>query len=270
MDSGDGQLKEKMIAIHSSRGGTGKTTIATNMAVTYARQGLNIVLLDLDFRAPSLFGVFSKGIQSPVKSWINDFMLDRCTLEQVLIDISEEYNVEGKLLIGLANPAIEAIRNIMGRSRAWEVAAAKKLFSIRTTLFTELQTDCCILDTSPGIQYSSINGVVSSDVAVVVTTLDSVDLEGVKNMLVEFYDEFEKKSVILMNKVFPQTRVWSDNERDGLIIAMENSFERPVIGLIPCYCDVLEANRDSLLIAENPDHPFLRDLQEVARKVEHM
>ena len=56
----------KIIAIHSSRGGTGKTTIAANLTATFAQGGLNITLLDLDFRAPSLFGVFSKGIKKPV------------------------------------------------------------------------------------------------------------------------------------------------------------------------------------------------------------
>ena len=269
-DSADLRMREKIIAIHSSRGGTGKTTIATNLALTYARKGLNIALLDLDFRAPSLFGVFSEGIKKPVKCWLNDFMLDRCEIGQVLIDVSDKYSLDGKLLIGLANPTIEAIRNMMGRSRAWEVAAAKKLFSVRTSIFNEMHMDCCIFDTSPGIQYSSINGVVSSDVTVIVTTLDSLDIEGVKNMLVEFYDEFEKKSGILMNKVFPQTRMWSDNERNELITKMQRVFKRPIIGVIPCYCDVLEANRDSPLIAENPSHPFLKDLQEVGKKLENI
>ena len=263
-------MSQKIIAIHSSRGGTGKTTIAANLAVTYVHEGLNIALLDLDFRAPSLFGVFSKGIKKPVKRWLNDFMFDRCTLEQALIDVSEEYGLEGKLLLGLANPTIEAIQNMMGRSRSWEVAVAKKLFSMRTSIFDAMHMDCCILDTSPGIQYSSINGVVSSDMTVVVTTFDSLDIEGVKNMLVEFYDEFEKKSVVLMNKVFPQTRMWSEDKRTGLLAKMEKIFQRPIIGMIPCYCDVLEANRNSLLMAENPNHPFLKDLEEVAKKLENI
>lgn len=43
----------KTIAIHSSRGGTGKSVIATNLAIILARRGLNVALLDLDFRAPS-------------------------------------------------------------------------------------------------------------------------------------------------------------------------------------------------------------------------
>jgi MinD-like ATPase involved in chromosome partitioning or flagellar assembly len=263
-------MKGKVIAIHSSRGGTGKTTIATNLALDYSRKGLNIALLDLDFRAPSLFGVFSNGIKKSVKYWLNDFMLNRCTLKQTLIDISKKYGLEGKLLVGLANPALEAIRNMIGRSRAWEVAAAKKLFSVRTSLFDDMGLDCCILDTSPGIQYSSINGVVSSDVTVIVATLNSVDIEGVKNMLTEFYNEFDKKSAILMNKIFPQTRMWSESEQNDLVNQMEKTLERPIIGVIPCYCDVLEANKSSFLVLEKPYHPFLKDLQEVAKKLENI
>jgi len=263
------RVKGKVVAFHSSRGGTGKTTVAANLALAYALEGLNVVFLDLDFRAPSLFAVFSKGVRRPVKKWLNDFMHSRCSLEQALVDVSEEYAVGGKLLVGLANPALEAIRNMMGRSRAWEAGAAKRLFSIRSSLFDDMGVDCCILDTSPGIQYSSINGVVSSDVAVVVTTLDSLDVEGVKNMLTEFYDEFEKKSVILMNKVFPQTRIWSDDKRSELVSQMEKFFVRPVVGVIPCYCDVLESKRASLLVVENPGHPFLEDLKEVMKKLEY-
>jgi MinD-like ATPase involved in chromosome partitioning or flagellar assembly len=263
-------MKEKVIALHSSRGGTGKTTIATNLAINYLHKGLNIALLDLDFRAPSLFSIFSKRIQTPVKNWLNDFMLNSCTLEEALIDASEECDSSGKLLLGLANPALKAIRNMTGRSRAWEVSAAKKLFAMRTTLFDDMHIDCCILDTSPGIQYSSINAVVSSDVTVIVATLNPVDIKGVKNMLAEFYDEFEKKVVILINKVFPQTRMLPNSKRNELADKMEKTFEHPVIGTIPCYCDVLEANRGSFLVVEQPYHPFLKDLEEVAKKLENI
>jgi MinD-like ATPase involved in chromosome partitioning or flagellar assembly len=262
-------LKKKVVVFHSSRGGTGKTTVATNLALQYAREGLKIVLLDLDFRAPSLFGVFSKVIQRPVKKWLNDFMHNQCPLEQTLIDVSEAYSVDGKLFVGFANPSFEAIRNMMGRSKSWEVGAAKRLFSMRSTLFDDLGVDCCIIDTSPGIQYSSINSAVISDIAVVVTTLDSLDMEGVKTMLTEFYDEFEKKSVVLLNKVFPQTRIWSEDKKSKLVSQMEKFFGRPIVGVIPCYCDVLESKRSLLLAIENPSHPFLEDLREVMKKIDN-
>jgi MinD-like ATPase involved in chromosome partitioning or flagellar assembly len=270
IDLGDVGMKGKVIAVHSSRGGTGKTMIATNLAITYASKGLNVALFDLDFRAPSLATVFSKGIKRPVKYWLNDFMTDRCTIEQALIDVSEEYNLRGKLLVGLAKPTMEAIRNMMGRSRAWEVTAAKRLFSVRTILSNDMHIDYCIFDTSPGIQYSSINAVVSSDMSVIATTLDSLDIEGVKNMVAEFYDEFEKRAVIVMNKVIPHTRIWSNIRKSELISQMEKALKHPIIGAIPCYCDVLEANRASLLAVEKPQHPFLKDLQEVAEKLEQV
>jgi septum site-determining protein MinD len=263
-------MEGKVIATHSSRGGTGKTTLATNLAITYLNKGLNVALLDLDFRAPSLFSLFSKRLQTPVTKWLNDFMLDKCELEDALIDVAAEFGSSGKLLLGLANPSFEAIRSMTGRSRAWEVSAAKKLFSIRDTLFGKFQIDCCILDTSPGVHYSSINSVVSSDVTLIVATLNPVDVEGVKNMLEEFYEEFEKKAVILINKAFPQTRIWSESKRNKLADRMEKDFEHKVIGTIPCYCDVLETNSGSFLVVEQPNHPFVNDLQEVAKKLETM
>jgi len=263
-------MKGKVISIHSSRGGTGKTVIATNLAATYANKGLNIALLDLDFRAPSLTTVFSKGIRSPIKHWLNDFLDGQCKIEQALINVSEGYNLKGRLLIGLANPAIEAIRNIMEKSSAWEVTAVKKLFSLRSTLFNDMNIDCCIFDTSPGVQYSSINSVISSDISVIVTTLDALDLKGVKNMLAELYDAFEKRTVVLVNKVFPETRIWSSERQKDLISQMEKDLKHPMIGVIPCYCDVLQAKRTSLLAVDQPSHPFLGNLKEIAEKLEHI
>jgi len=263
-------MRKKVISIHSSRGGTGKTVIATNLAAIYATKGLNVALLDLDFRSPSLEDVFSKKMKYPVKHWLNDFLDGRCKAEQALTDVSEAYGLKGKLLLGLANPEIDAIRNMMEKSRAWEVTAVKRLFSLRSTLFEDMAIDCCIFDTSPGVQYTSINAVVSSDISVVVATPDSLDLKGLKNMLVELYDAFAKRTVVLINKVFPETRVWSSDKQKNLIGKMEKTLKHPVIGVIPCYCDVLQAKRTSLLAVDKPYHPFLRNLEEVAEKLENI
>ena len=261
-------MRERAISIHSSRGGTGKTLIAANLAAIYAIKGLNVALLDLDFRAPSLVDVFSKGIRDPVTYWLNDFMDGRCKAKQVLTNVSQAYGLKGKLLLGFADPSIEAIRNIMEKSRAWEVTAVKKLFSLLSSLFDDMNINCCIFDTSPGVQYTSINAVISSNISVIVTTLDSLDLKGVENMLVELYDAFAKKTVVLINKVFPETRIWSSERQEDLISQMERVLKHPVIGVIPCYCDVLQAERTSLLAVEKPFHPFLKNLEEVAEKLE--
>ena len=261
-------MNRKAISIHSSRGGTGKTLIATNLAAILVSRGNNVALLDLDFRAPSLSTVFAKGIQEPVKCWLNDFLNGQCTAEQTMIDVSAKFNLKGRLLIGLANPSVEAIRNIVEKSRAWEVTAVKKIFSLLSSLFNDMNVDCCIFDTSPGVQYSSINAAVSSDVSVIVTSLDTLDLKGTKNILEELYDALAKKTVVLVNKFSPEMRIKSDENQVSFIESVERMLKHPVIGVIPCYCDVLQSERTSVLAFEKPNHPFIIKLEEVAERLE--
>lgn len=261
-------MNRKAISIHSSRGGTGKTLIATNLAAILASRGNNVALLDLDFRAPSLSTVFAKGIQEPVKCWLNDFLNGQCTAEQTMIDVSAKFNLKGRLLIGLANPSVEEMRNIVGKSRAWEVRAVKKVFSLLSSLFNDMNVDCCIFDTSPGVQYSSINAAVGSDVSVIVTSLDTLDLKGTENMLEELYDALAKKTVVLVNKFSPEMRIKSDENQGSLIRRVEKMLKHPVIGVIPYYCDVLQSERTSVLAFEKPNHPFVGKLVEVVEKLE--
>jgi MinD-like ATPase involved in chromosome partitioning or flagellar assembly len=260
-------MSVKTISVHSSRGGTGKTVIATNLAAILANKGFNVALLDLDFRAPSLAMVFSEGIKLPVKCWLNDFLNDKCAGTQIFTDVSGKYNLKGKLLIGLANPAVDAMRNVMEKSRAWEVTAVKKLFSLLSML-NDLKVDFCIFDTSPGMQYSSINAIVSSDISIIVTTLDSLDLKGAEDMLAELYDALEKKVVVLANKASPELRIKSSGYTKTVEDTLEKILKHPVISVIPCYCDVLQTERTSLLAIEKPTHPFVKNLVDVAEKLE--
>ena len=260
----------KSISIHSSRGGTGKTLLATNLAVLYAQSGFNIALIDLDFRAPSLMGVFSKLLRKPVECFLNSYLDGRCSVDSLMVDMSNSYNLKGKLFVGFSNPDITAIRNTAERSRAWEVTSVKRLFALRSKLFNEMKINYCIYDTSPGIQYTSINAIVTSDLSIVVTTLDSLDLDGTKNMVTEIYDAFERKTMILLNKVFPQGCVWSNEEKSKTVNQIEDTFKRPVLGAIPCYCDVLEADRSKLLAIEQPNHPFIKNLEKIKEKIESL
>ncbi len=44
----------EVIAVHSAKGGVGKSTTAANLAVTFAKLGLDVGLLDLDIHGPSV------------------------------------------------------------------------------------------------------------------------------------------------------------------------------------------------------------------------
>jgi septum site-determining protein MinD len=257
----------KCISIHSSRGGTGKTVLATNTAVLLAKKGYNVALLDLDFRSPSLVGVFSKAVNQQLDSYLNTYLDGRCPHENATVDLTQTYNTAGKLLVGFANPEVAAIRNMAEKSRSWEVSALKRLFALRSELFKIQKIDYLIYDTSPGVQYTSVNAVVSSDLSVIVSTLDSLDLKGTESLLVDLYAAFEKKTVIVLNKVFPENQSPLNNKTIEALNNATKKFPSSIIGEIPCYCRVLLADRSTILAAEEPEHPFVKKLEDVMKNL---
>jgi MinD-like ATPase involved in chromosome partitioning or flagellar assembly len=254
----------KIIAVHSYKGGTGKTSLSVNLAASYARRGKKVCLMDLDFRAPSLHALFK---DYNTEYWLNDYLNGICEIDKVLIDATNNRGNGGKLLVALANPSTEAIRDMTAKDRKWEMKALGRLLSLRSSLLEDGGLDYIIFDTSPGLQYSSINAIVTADVVLVVTSLDASDINGSKRMTSELYDLFEKKTGILVNKVIADY-LSSEKERKKFVKHIKGIHSLPVLATIPCYCEVLRAAGDFIFSEERPDHPFTETLNELATKVE--
>ncbi|MEM3565745.1 MAG: MinD/ParA family protein [Candidatus Bathyarchaeia archaeon] len=257
------KLLGKIVAIHSYKGGTGKTLLSINLAVTLAKHGKKVCLLDLDFRAPSLAPLLKV---EKVEHWLNDYLNGVCEIEKVLIDLSERIADQGKFFVGLANPSVEAIRDMSSKDRKWEMRALGRLLSLRNSLLDAKGFDYIVFDTSPGLQYSSINAIVSADVVIVASTLDNSDVEGTRRMLRELYDLFEKKTEIVLNKILYDDALRSGKEK--LQALVKDIYEVPLLGVIPCFCDISRAEGKIIFVHEKPDHPFTRILDEIAAKID--
>jgi chromosome partitioning protein len=72
------------IAFHSYKGGTGKTTIAANLAALLAKKGYRVFLLDLDVYAPSLQAYFD----TEPNKFINDFLNGTAEVRDVVVDLT--------------------------------------------------------------------------------------------------------------------------------------------------------------------------------------
>jgi MinD-like ATPase involved in chromosome partitioning or flagellar assembly len=264
LKSKEGGSLGKILAVHSYKGGTGKTLLSVNLAAAYAKVGKKVCILDLDFRAPSLQSIF-KIVGS--EYWLNDYLNGACEINKVLADYSSQCKCNGTMLVGLANPTAEALRDMSAKDRKWEMRALGRLLSLKNTLLNDMELDYLIFDTSPGLQYSSINAIVSADVVLVVSTIDASDVEGTKRMTHELYDLFEKKTAILMNKV-PIEFLSTSVEREGVYKRFENTHTLPVLKVIPCYCDVLRAGGTKIFARDFPNHPFTKHVEEVVPKID--
>ena len=252
----------KIVAVHSYKGGTGKTLLSVNLAATFAKMGKKVCIFDLDFRAPSLFAI----LKTPnADFWLNDYLNNTCEIDKTLIDLSSRIPGNGKFYTCLANPSTEAIRDISSKDRKWEMRALGRLLALRESMLKDQKFDYLFFDTSPGLQYSSINAIVAADFVVVATTGDRSDVDGTKRMLAELYNLFEKKTGLVLNKVLDTSITAKKTEMQNKIKA---DYQVPMLGMVPCFCDILRAEGTLIFVQDKPDHPFTKILAEMARKIE--
>ena len=179
----------------------------------------------------------------------------------------KQHDNGGKLTVALANPTTEAIRDMTAKDRKWEMKALGRLLALRAAILNEGNFDYIVLDTSPGLQYSSINAIVTADVVLVVTSLDASDIIGSQRMTSELYDLFEKKTGILINKVIAEY-LSSEEEKKKFNKRIKETHSLPIISIIPCFCEVLRAAGNFIFSEERPNHPYTETMETIATKVE--
>jgi MinD-like ATPase involved in chromosome partitioning or flagellar assembly len=225
------------MSIHSYRGGTGKTLMGINLGASYARNE-KVCLLDYDLRAPSLHDLFD----SEPDWWINDFLNGDCEIDECLIEYIPN------LFVGLANPDAVAIRELMGKGRSWETQALSRTISLNQTL-SDMGYQKLIFDTAPGLAYSSINAVVSSDLTALVMRMDVLDILGTKEMVKGVYELLEKPTFVVVNMVLPE-QIEANNA------ILKKTFGDQTMAFLPCLCEIraLLAKGNSILIDEGLEY----------------
>lgn len=277
------------IAFHSYKGGTGKSTIAANLAAKLVTQGHSVALLDLDVYAPSLHVYFD---HSP-KKWINDLLSGDAKLSDIVVDmtpiveqITDSRNKIGKLWLIFSSPQKEEIYKLeggLGRDKNSKVQLLRKFIQLRENLISQYNCDYIIIDTSPGIRYWSINALALADVIFLTLKFGDLDIEGTKKMAADMYDSFTKfgaRSYLLLNKVagycvpittLAEIHTHGDSElatarpdESGFASTLSKEVGMDVISILPCYCDIQFSRKEFLTVLQNPRHPFAKQLESLA------
>lgn len=255
----------KTLAFHSYKGGTGKTSLVVNLGAVYANQGANVCILDFDFRAPSLNVLF----KAKPEFWLNDYLEEKCAIVDTLVDQSERFKLRGKLWVGFANPSLMALTDIMSKDRKWEVKALTKTLAGKKEILEEKQVDYLIYDTSPGAQYSSINALAGADLVSLVMKADEFDLEGTKELAKGVYEALGRKSGILLNKI-PLEQIAAAGGKEKFGKQIEADVGLPLVGMIPCMCELMAFGGKSIYTIDKPDHTFSKSVGEIAETLKKM
>ncbi len=255
----------KTLAFHSYKGGTGKTSIVVNLGALLAKRGANVCLLDYDFRAPSLNILF----KDKPTYWLNDYLEGDCEILDTLIDQSARLHLPGKLWVGLSNPSLDALKDVMSKDRKWEVRALSKTRAGKKEIIAEKNVDYLIYDTSPGAQYSSINALAGADIVSLVMKADEFDLEGTKELSKGVYEALGRKSGIVLNKI-PLEQIAASGGAEKFGKQIESDVGLPLFGLIPCMCELMAIGGKFIYAIEKPDHTFTRSISAIAETLGKM
>jgi len=258
------------LAFHSYKGGTGKKTLVTNLAATFAMMGKRVCLLDFDVYAPSLTMYF----QHTPESHLNDFLAGEAEISDILVDVSSELGLNGKLFIGFSSPKKEDIHKIeINHDVKWQFDAFKKFLAAKKELISEYELDYLILDTSPGIRYWAINAIAAANLLFLMMKVSEMDMVGTKKMITEIYDSLIKygsKYFIILNKISGASPLqeFQVNVNEQMIREIEERVGSEVIGAIPCFCDIQFSSHEVLYAIKQPKHQFSKCVLDIANKIE--
>jgi ATP-binding protein involved in chromosome partitioning len=244
-DSVENLRAAQVIAVHSGKGGVGKSTISANLAITLAKMGYKVGLLDADIHGPSIPKMFHTEGCRPVSTPVNG---------RNLIEPIEQYGVK-MLSIGFFVDPQQAV--------VWRGGMASNAIKqlIQDANWGDL--DYFLIDLPPGtsdihltlVQHLHLTG------AIVVTTPQPVALVDARKGVDMFLNE--KINVPVLGLVenmawftpveLPNNRYYIFGKDGGKHLAEELNI--PLLGQVPLVQSIREGGDEGTPIALQDGHP---------------
>ena len=254
-DSVENLRAAQVIAIHSGKGGVGKSTVAANLAIALAKMGYRVGLLDADIHGPSVPKMFHTEGCRPVSTPVNG---------RNLIEPIEQYGVK-MLSIGFFVDSQQAV--------VWRGGMASNAIKqlIQDANWGEL--DYFLIDLPPGtsdihltmVQHLHLTG------AIVVTTPQPVALVDARKGVDMFMNE--KINVPVLGLIenmawftpaeLPNNRYYIFGKDGGKQLAEELNI--PLLGQIPLVQSIREGGDEGMPIALQDGHPAAQMFEDICQ-----
>lgn len=246
-----------VIAIHSGKGGVGKSTVAANLAIALAQRGMRVGLLDADIHGPSMPKMFHTEDCRPVSAEVEG---------RTLIDPIEQYGVK-MLSIGFFVDPAQAV--------VWRGGMASNAIKqlIQDANWGEL--DYFLIDLPPGTSDIHLTLVATLQLtgAIVVTTPQPVALVDARKGVDMFRNEKINVPVlgIIENMAWftpaelPENKYYIFGRDGGKHLAQDLGV--PLLGQIPLVQSIREAGDDGAPIAMQTGHPAAAIFAAIAEKI---
>ena len=246
-----------IIAIHSGKGGVGKSTVTANLAVALAQKGYRVGLLDADIHGPSMPKMFATEECRP-------FSVEEDG--RTLIEPIEQYGVKMLSIGFFVNPESAVI---------WRGGMASNAIKQLITDAHWGELDYFLIDLPPGT--SDIHLTLISELqltgVIVVTTPQPVALVDARKGVEMFRNE--KVNVPILGLVenmawftpaeLPENKYYIFGKDGGKVLAEELGI--PLLGQIPLVQSIREGGDEGTPIALQAGHPAAIEFDRIAAKL---
>jgi len=247
----------KIIAIHSYRGGTGKSNLTANLATTIAQQGNRVAVIDTDLQSPGIHTLFGIDERSTDKT-LNDYLWDRSPIQDTVYDVTSQLEIEasGRLFLIPASVNAEEIARIL--SEGYNVSLLNDGFR---QLIKELDLDYLFIDTHPGLSRETLLSIAISNLLILILRPDQQDFQGTAVTIDVARQLKVRKLSLVINKVLNKL------DRAALQQKVESTYNADVAGIFPLSEDMIELGSSGLFCLQHSEHPFTQTLRQVATQI---
>lgn len=208
------RIKMRTIAIYTSKGGVGKTTLAVNLAYELAKRGQRVLVIDLDDQANASLSLgVNKAEEFEKATTLNEFeqLLDSFAKRKELIDFLEDYDepsefdkskyiysTEFNQIIGY-NGCLGKIDVLPSSHRTKEGRVAgqsgiphKRLDKALRQSGVVNDYDYIIIDTPPTSFITTMNGLFAAEYAIIPSQLEYLSAHGIRTPILRLREVQEE------------------------------------------------------------------------------
>jgi septum site-determining protein MinD len=234
----------KIIAVHSFRGGTGKSNTTANVACLLAAEGLRVGVMDTDIQSPGVHVLFGLREDEMVHT-LNDYLWGKCSIREVACDMTDRLGqpVKGKVFLFPCSVKAADIARIL--REGYDVGL---LNDGGQRAIADLKLDVLLIDTHPGLNEETLLSISIADVLVIIMRPDAQDYQGTA-VTVEVARKLEvPRMVMVVNRLPPIFSL------DQVQARVEQLYQCEVAGVVPHSDDVMNLASEGIFSMRNPDH----------------
>ncbi|MEI7760746.1 MAG: MinD/ParA family protein [Thermoleophilia bacterium] len=250
----------KLIAVHSFRGGTGKSNTTANLSALLAAEGARVAIVDTDIQSPGVHVLF--GLENTEGPTLNDYLWERASIRDVALDVSDcvlahkDISGDGRLYLVRSSVSAADIARVL--HEGYDIGRLKDGFQ---DLSSELELDYLFIDTHPGLNEETLLSIMISHVMVVILRPDRQDFEGTA-VTVGVARRLKVPDLLLVLNKVP-----SGVDLDNLRLQMEENYEAETVAILPLSEDVVRNASGDLFALAYPDHPWSAQVRLIADRL---